>query len=250
MPATVSIIMPCHNAERYLSQAIESVIRQTYEDWELLITDDCSTDSSSEIIARYCSMDQRIRAFKTGAVSGSPAEPRNIGLRNATGRFVAFLDSDDQWLPGKLEFQLRLFNDEKTAVVFSYYEKINEYGERNDRIIRSPKCVNYASLLKGNCIGNLTGVYDTQKVGKVYQKKIHHEDYVMWLEVLRKGFVAKNANECFALYREHKASVSGSKLGIVSWQWNIYRNELGLSLPSSCYYFSWYAANAVLKFLK
>ena len=104
--------------------------------------------------------------------------------------------------------------------------------------------------MKGNCIGNLTGVYDTQKVGKVLQKHIHHEDYVMWLQILSQGWTAQNTKTCEAVYREQRKSVSGNKLKVFSWVWNIYRNELKLSLVYSLYNFFFYALKAVCKFIK
>ena len=188
---TVSIIMPCHNGAAYLANSIQSVMDQTYKDWELLIIDDGYTDNSPQIIEDLAAADCRIKYFSIEKASGSPTYPRNVGIQNAIGRFIAFLDCDDMWFPEKLEHQLPLFDNGKTAVVFSYYEKMDEGGLRNNRIVRSPETVDYFLLLKGNCIGNLTGVYDTQKVGKVFQKQIRHEDYVMWLSILEQGWIAR-----------------------------------------------------------
>lgn len=245
-----SIIMPCHNGKQYLGEAIKSVLAQTYGCWELLIVDDCSTDGSVDVIQEFMKKDSRIKLFCTAKASGSPTEPRNIGIQHAQGRFIAFLDCDDMWMPTKLEKQLPLFANEKTAVVFSYYEKMTADGERNNRIITSPAKVAYSTLLKGNCIGNLTGAYDTRKTGKVFQKNIRHEDFVMWLSILSQGWVAENTNTCEAVYREQKNSVSGNKLRVLSWVWNIYRNELGLSVIKSMYYFVFYAVRASCKFIK
>ena len=247
---TVSIIMPCHNGAAYLASSIQSVIVQTYKDWELLIIDDGSTDNSLQIIKDFAKADFRIKYFSIEKASGSPTYPRNVGIQNATGRFIAFLDCDDMWLPKKLEHQLPLFDHKKTAVVFSYYEKMDETGQRNNRIIYSPDTVDYSLLLKGNCIGNLTGVYDTQKVGKVFQKQIRHEDYVMWLSILAQGWIAKNTQTCEAVYREQRNSVSGNKLRVLGWVWNIYTNELKLSFLKSAYYFAFYIVKSSLKFLK
>lgn len=245
-----SIIMPCYNGAKYIADSIQSVIAQTYSDWELLIIDDCSTDDSVDIIKQFISKDSRIKLLQTEQPSGSPTLPRNTGIKNAQGRFIAFLDCDDMWLPNKLETQLPMFNNEKTAVVFSYYEKMDGDGQRDNRIIKSPAVVSYSTLLKGNCIGNLTGVYDTEKTGKIYQKNIHHEDYVMWLSILSQGWVATNTKTCEAVYREQKNSVSGNKLQVLSWVWNIYRKELKLSLMKSIYYYMFYIVKASLKFLK
>ncbi len=250
MNSKFSIIMPCHNGAKYIADSIRSVIAQTYTDWELLVVDDCSTDDSVEIVQQLASKDSRIKLLQTEQPSGSPTLPRNIGIENAQGRFIAFLDCDDMWLPAKLKNQLPLFENERTAVVFSYYEKMDESGKRNNRIVRSPSKVKYSTLLKGNCIGNLTGAYDTRKVGKVLQKHIHHEDYVMWLQILSQGWIAQNTNSCEAVYREQKNSVSGNKLRVLSWVWNIYTNELKLSFLQSLYYFAFYIVKSSLKFLK
>lgn len=243
----VSVITPSYNSSAFIEQTIESVLSQTYTNWEMLIIDDCSTDNSAAIIKRYCERDVRIKYLKTECPSGSPCEPRNIAIREARGRYIAFLDSDDVWLPNKLEEQLKLFDDASIAIVYSNYEKISEEGERGQRIITAPSQVSYKELLKGNVIGNLTGIYDTGKVGKVYCQKIHHEDYILWLSILKKGFVARNTNVVHALYRVRKQSVSANKLSVISWQWNIYRNVEKIGCLRACYYFIHYAWRALLK---
>ena len=243
----VSIITPCYNSAQFITDTINSVINQSYPNWELLIIDDCSTDHSDKIIQEFSSRDKRIKYFKTEKPSGSPIYPRNMGIKNATGRYIAFLDSDDKWLPNKLEEQLELFKNEKTAVVYSNYEKINEEGKRENRIIKAPSQVNYIKLLESNVIGNLTGIYDTTKVGKVYCQNIHHEDYVLWLSILKKGFIAQNTQTVTALYRVRKNSVSSNKFKILSWQWNILRNVENLPFIKCIYYYSIYAVKAFLK---
>lgn len=246
----VSIIMPCHNGAKYLPFAIESVISQTFTNWELLIIDDDSNDTSIEVIEKYCAKDKRIKLILNKNSSGLPATPRNIGINNATGRYIAFLDCDDMWCSSKLENQIALINDDKVAVVYSFYKKMNSKGEFKNKIVKSPVQVNYGQLLKGDCIGNLTGIYDTFKVGKVFQKEIHAEDYLMWLEILKKGFIAKNTNTVEAYYRILPDSTSANKIKSAVWNWNIYRKELKLSLVSSIYHFSIYSIKAVMKFLK
>ena len=177
----ISIIMPCHNGEKYLSDSIASVLSQTYTDWELLVIDDNSTDNSVNTIEAFCKKDARIKLLRTEKSSGMPATTRNVGINAAKGRFIAFLDCDDVWLANKLNNQIPLFFDENCAVVFSYYKKMNETRDVISEVIVSPEFVTYKKLLNGDCIGNLTGVYDTQKVGKVFQHEIHAEDYLMGL---------------------------------------------------------------------
>ena len=249
-PLIVSIITPCYNASKYIAYTIESVIKQTYIHWELLIVDDCSKDNSADIIKEYSTRDKRIHYLKTDISSGSPVIPRNVAINKAIGHYIAFLDSDDIWLPTKLEEQLKLFNDEMTAVVYSNYEKINEEGIRNHRIITAPSKANYKNLLKGNVIGNLTGIYDLTKVGKIYCQNVRHEDYVLWLSILKKGYIARNTNTVTALYRVRENSVSSNKFKILSWQWNILRNIEKISLPKAIYYYLNYAIKAFLKAIK
>ena len=243
----VSIIMPMHNSAKYVGEAIQSVINQTYSNWELLVVDDSSTDDSIDIVKEYIQSDHRIHLFFNTVHLGMPSAPRNIGAEHTKGRFIAFLDSDDCWLPKKLEEQIPLFSDSSVAIVYSNYEKISEDGKRTGRIIIAPSQINYANMLYGNIIGNLTGVYDKEKVGTLHIPNVHHEDYAMWLSILKKGFIGKNTNVTHALYRVTNSSVSSNKLRILSWQWDIYRKTEKLSLIKSIYYYIHYAINAYRK---
>lgn len=240
--------MPCYNSQYYMRHAINSVLIQSYKNWELLIIDDGSTDDSASIIQEYILKDPRIKYFKTDIPSGSPVLPRNIGIGHAKGKYIAFLDSDDVWLPNKLETQLRMFEQyEDMAICFCNYEKITEKGERDNRIVLAPVISTYKELLLGNVIGCLTAIYDTSKVGKVYFREHSHEDYIMWLEILKKGYTARNTNTVEALYRVRKNSVSSNKLRTLSWQWDIYRNVENIGLFRSGYYFFNYAYRALKK---
>lgn len=242
--------MPCYNSGTYIRQAINSVRGQTYQDWELLVVDDGSTDNSADIIKGMEQTDGRIKYLKTNAPSGSPIVPRNIGVKNALGRYIAFLDSDDAWLPNKLERQMKMFEQyEDMAICFSNYEKMTEQGERNNRIIKAPSISTYKQLLLSNVIGCLTAVYDTEKVGKVFFQNHSHEDYILWLDILKRGYVARNTNTVEALYRVRENSVSSNKLKTLSWQWDIYRNVEKIGLFRSSYYFLNYAYRAFKKAL-
>lgn len=246
----VSIITPCYNAERFISFAIESVLNQTYPHWELIITDDCSTDNSANIIKDYAQKDNRIKYIKTNTSSGSPAPPRNIAIKEAKGRFIAFLDADDVWLPSKLATQLPFFEKSNVAIVFSNHEKINEQGDRNNRIIKAPKIIDHKKLQKSNYMRCSSVVYDREKVGTMYFKKIGHEDYLLLLEILKKGYLARNTETTEILYRVCKGSVSRNKLKAASWQWSILRKEEKLSLFPACYCFVTYVFNAVGKAIR
>ena len=240
--------MPMHNSSRYVEDSVCSVIAQTYKDWELLVVDDASTDDSITIVERYAKKDSRVKLLRNEHPSGNPASPRNVGVRAAQGRYIAFLDSDDVWLPEKLEKELPLFDREDTVIVYSDYEKMTDSGLRSNRIVYAPREVGYSQLLKGNVIGNLTGIYDTQKVGKHYFRVIHHEDYPMWLEILKtSGKKARNVGEVLAVYRVREQSVSAQKLSILFWQWNIYRKVEHFGILRSAYLYANYAVRAFYK---
>ena len=250
MKELVSIVMPVHNAERYLEEAIRSVMTQTYSHWELIVVDDASTDRSVEIATALSLEDTRIKVHKNPTPTGYPATPRNMAVELAKGRYIAFLDSDDMWLPGKLEHQLPFFSEsEKIGVVFSNYEKIDEDSERDNRVIKARKITDYKKLLLGNVIGNVTAIYDTERVGKVYFQKVRHEDYAMWLSIMKRGFLARNTGAVMALYRITANSVSSQKLHLLSWQWNIYRNMEHLGFFHSVFCYLNYAVRGFIKSL-
>lgn len=239
----VSIIMPMHNSAMFVEDAILSVLSQTYKDWELLVVDDSSTDNSTDIVKAYQKKNKNIRLLINDYHTGLPSAPRNFGIKHANGQYIAFLDSDDCWLPGKLEKQIKQFDSDKIAIVFSDYEKIDEEGKRNNRIVKAPALVTYKDMLHCNYIGNLTGVYNRKLVGTEYLPNIHHEDFALWLSILKKGFIAKNTCTVEALYRVRKFSVSSAKFHNLSWQWIIYRQCEHLSVIKSIYYYIYYAYN-------
>lgn len=243
----VSVVMPMHNSERFLREAVESVIAQTYANWELFIIDDASNDNSLAIAKEYEAQDKRIHVLQNETPIGRPSAPRNIGIKAARGRFISFLDSDDFYFPKKIEQQLPLFEEEKVAIVFSNYEKVSEQGERRNRIVKAPEYADYDFLLKGNVIGNLTGMYDRSKTGTVFIEDRHHEDYVMWLSILKRGFVAKNTQTVNGGYRVRTSSVSAHKFETAKWQWHIYRHVENLSLIRSVCCFAFYAVKAMKK---
>lgn len=241
----VSVVMPCYNAEKYIRESIESVIKQTFLNWELIIVNDGSKDNTISIIQEYASKDPRIRCIDCPVPSGSPAEPRNIGIRESVGRYIAFLDSDDIWTPDKLDSQLELFSKGDYIIVYCDYESITENGERMDRKVKEPDCCNYKQLLRFNCIGCSEAIIDTEKIGKPQFKKIGHEDYLFWLEIMKNGGMAINTNQVQLLYRERTSSVSGNKLQAAKWAWNIYRKELNLPLYKAYYCFTCYMLKAL-----
>ncbi|MBR2318546.1 MAG: glycosyltransferase family 2 protein [Bacteroidaceae bacterium] len=250
MGELVSVIMPVHNAERYLEEAIRSVMAQTYGNWELLVVNDNSSDNSVQIANKMAKEDCRIKVYDNPTPTGYPATPRNMAVNLAQGRYIAFLDSDDVWLPCKLEHQLPFFAEaENIGVVFSNYEKVDEETNREARVIKARKRTKYKQLLLGNVIGNVTAMYDTERVGKVYFPMVRHEDYAMWLSILKRGFIARNTGKVVALYRVSENSVSSRKMALLSWQWRVYRDVEQICLLKSAYYYINYAIRAFLKSL-
>ena len=245
----VSIVMPAYNVEKYIEESIESVLYQTYSNWELIIVNDCSLDNTYKIIKKYHKKDSRIKSYSLLKNQGV-ANARNIAINNAKGKYITFLDSDDIWLPKKLEEQLKFIDQPNVAMVFSNFEKVDQAGRRTKRKIIAPSVVDYHLLLRGNCIGCLTVMYDTEKVGKMYFKNVRHEDCALWLSILKKGYKAQNTNSVMALYRVGNHSISSNKMKILSWQWNILRKEEKLPWGRAVFLYIHYAVKALLKAIK
>ena len=241
----VSIITPSYNSTKYISQTIDSVINQLYENWEMLIIDDCSPDNANEIIEKYSKKDIRIKLIKLTKNSG-PAIARNEGIKQAKGKYIAFLDSDDIWLPEKLEKQVNFMKNNNLAVTCSSYYTIDENNNKiNTRIVK--ELFSYSDMLKSNYIGNLTGIYDCEKLGKVYMDNVGHEDYTLWLKIMKKVATTKAISEPLAKYRILNNSISANKLKVLKWQWNIYRNIVRLDIFRSLYYFLCYIYFSIKK---
>ncbi len=250
MKKLVTIVTPCYNSKETISQTIESVLQQTFSNWEMLIVDDCSTDSSPEIIKKYADKDYRIKYFRTQNKSGSPSLPRNIGIENAKGEYIAFLDSDDLWLPYKLEHQLKFLEKNGYDLVYSYYEKIDWEGRQNNRVIRTREKTRYDDILKSNSIPCLTSMIRKDVIGKTRFKHIPQEDFCFWLDILKKGVTAYNMKEVTALYREAHNSISANKLDMFRGYWNVIRNHQNISFIPACLYMITYTILGLAKYLK
>jgi len=239
-----SVIMPAYNAQGTIKAAIESVVRQTCRDFELIVVDDCSTDNTGAIAQQSANGDSRIRVLATPRNLGV-AGARNVAIAAASGRYIAFLDSDDLWFPKKLEKQLECHHS-GALVVYAGYERVAVNGAR--KTIRVPDRIGYKRLLRGNAIANLTGSYDASSLGKYYQKSIGHEDYLMWLQIVQKSEVAHAAEGVFALYRMSEESISSNKLRGCLWTWRIYRNEMGIAFFPALACFLCYVVRAAVKY--
>lgn len=246
----VSIIMPTYNSERFVIESINSVKKQTYANWELIIVDDCSTDNTVSIIQEFIKNNPKlnINIFTLSENSGA-AIARNTALQKAKGKFVAFLDSDDIWYPEKLEKQITIMMDNNYSFTYTNYDLIDEYGQKFKKdSVKAPETMTYKSLLKNTAIGCLTVILDREKLGTIYMPNIRAgQDTACWLQILKKGEVAYNINETLASYRIVKGSLSHNKFKALKRTWNIYRKVEKFNIIKSMYYFGFYATNAVKK---
>lgn len=245
MEPLVSIITPVYNAEEYLEETILSVINQTYKNWELLLIDDCSTDGSYKIIEKYL-VDERIKYFKNEKNSG-PAITRNIGLNEAEGEYIAFLDSDDIWNHNKLELQINYMEKVRIGICHGDYIFIDKNGKKIKEIVTENN-ISYKILLKENQIKTSFLVIKKELINEVKFPSIKHEDFAFFLEILKKGNTSQKINQIVGEYRIQNASVSSNKLKSAIWTWNIYRRYEKLNLIKSIYYFCNYIYRGMRKY--
>lgn len=239
----VSVIMPAYNSELFLKESVASVVAQSHRDWELVIVNDASKDDTLHLARELAEGDARIRVIDLES-NGGVANARNAGLQAARGRYVAFLDSDDLWLPDKLKTQLQFMRDRGAAFTFTQYRRFSQTGSLS-KPISIPAAVNYTKLLRGNVIGCLTVVIDRTKIPDASMPPVKHEDYVTWLRILRSGNTAHGISQDLARYRVGSGSVSANKKRAAGWTWNIYRNIEGLSLARSSWCFLNYFLYAI-----
>jgi len=247
MNSLVSIITPSHKCENFISKTIDSVLSQTYRNWEMIIVDDCSPDNSNEIIEKYCKKDNRIKLIRLEKNSG-PAVARNRAIKEANGRYIAFLDADDLWKPEKLEKQIKFMQTNDYELTYTNYATMSENGNSLNHTIFSPEKLNYKELLKANKIGCLTAIYDTEKIGKVYMPLIKkRQDYGLWLKILKKIDYAYNVNEVLSIYRVMNNSVSSNKIDLLKYNYALFREHEKFSVLRSLYYVGW---NIYMKVMK
>ena len=243
----VSIITPVYNAERFIQPTINSVQNQTYSNWELLLIDDCSTDMSKEIIESCVQFDSRIKYFRLENNMGA-AYTRNFGIKNAKGRYIAFIDSDDLWETNKLDLQLEFMKKFSYPFTFTSYRLIDEKGNNMNKVIKAPEVVDYNYLLKNTIIGCSTVVIDRELNGDFRMPLVRKgQDTATWLSILKNGKKAHGLNVTLASYRKVNGSISSNKMGALKRTWYLYRHIEKLSIFKSCYVFIFYILNAIKK---
>lgn len=240
----VSVIMPSYNAEKYIDEAIRSVIAQTYTNWELFVIDDGSTDGTARIAQSYAEKDSRV-IFRQNSHNMGTANTRNIGIRLANGEWIATLDSDDIWHPEKLEIQLKKAQETGALFLYSSYSLFCD-GFRQEYTV--PEKVDYSSLLTENVIGCSTVMMHKSILeDHLFPSEVYHEDYALWLDLLRAGYNAVGCTEVLTEWRIVKNSRSFNKRKSAKNRWIIYRKMEKLPLYKSMKVFAAYAYHGFKK---
>jgi len=242
----VSIITPTYNSAIYVSATLASVGAQEFQDWEHIIVDDASSDETVSLLHELSAEDPRIKVIALEQNSGA-AVARNAAIDAARGRFIAFLDADDLWMPQKLAVQIAYMLKTGAPFICSSYNVIDEQGNHCGTVT-VPERVTYKKILRNNTIGCLTAVYDTDYFGKVQMPLIRkRQDLGLWLKLLKRVRHAHGLNESLAQYRIRPGSISHNKVSAAKSTWKLYRHIEKLPLPVAVYYFLSYATNGVIK---
>lgn len=247
---TVSIVMPLYNAEAYVAEAIESVLRQSFVDWELIVVDDCSTDGSRVLAEGFARRDSRVSVYVNERNSGAAAT-RTAGLRHVSGRYLAFLDADDAWLPEKLTTQLTFMEENSCAMCFTSYETIESDGTFRN-IVHVPACLDYKAFLKNTVTCSHTVMFDLAVVPISLLEAPDYdfdfsEDLAVWLQVVKTGIEARGIDVGLAKNRKHAVSRSANKLKAVRRTWTTYRKVENLNVGYSAYCLAFQLFHALCK---
>lgn len=232
MEELVSIIMPSYNTGKYIADSIRSVQAQTYTNWELILVDDCSNDNTDEVVERFLT-DQRIIYIKNKKNSGA-AVSRNRALREAKGKWIAFLDSDDLWIPEKLEKQIKFMKENGFSFTYTDY-MIQLNGSWLPYVYTGPETVDRRKMYDYCYFSTITVMYDREKIGLVQIENLRkNNDYAMWLQVIEKS-ECHRLPECMSYYIKHDGSVSsGKKVKLIKWHYILFRQGLHKDPISSC----------------
>ncbi len=242
----VSIIMPTYNCAKFIARTLDSVQAQTYQNWELIIVDDCSKDNTREIVEGYMKNDSRIQYYLLDANSGA-AVARTTAMKLAKGSYMAFLDSDDIWIPNKLERQINWMVDNEYAFSCTAYEQIDEEDNLLNRTIKTIKKTNYNRLLLDCPVGNSTVVYDVEKMGKFEVPNIRkRNDDALWLQMLKKEKYIWGMPDVLMKYRIRQNSISSNKFKVIKYHWILYREIEHLSIIRSAFHIFWWCVIKVL----
>lgn len=243
----VSIIMPTYNCAKFIGRTLDSAKAQTYKNWELIIVDDCSTDNTKEIVEEYMKDDERIKYHVLGENSGA-AVARTEAMKLAQGSYMAFLDSDDIWMPEKLERQIKWMEENGYAFSCTAYEQIDEDDKPLGRVIKTIKKTGYNRLLLDCPVGNSTVIYDVEKMGKFEVPNIRkRNDDALWLQMLKKEPYIWGMPDVLMQYRIRQNSISHNKLKVIKYHWKLYREIEHLSVIRSAFHICWWCMIKVLR---
>lgn len=243
----ISIIMAAYNAEKTIERAISSALNQTYHNFELIVVDDCSRDGTVRLVENIIKRDNRVRLILNDKNSGV-SYTRKHGLDEAKGTWVAILDSDDAWMPEKLSRQIELQKKMNADIVFTGSAFMNSDGKPINWYFHAPKEVTYSQLLKQNVLSNSSALVRKELYAKHYAFGDRmHEDFAIWLGILKEGRKAYGVDEPLLIYRIAKSSKSGNKIKSAKMNWNTYR-YVGLNPIVALYYEIWYIINGLLKY--
>jgi len=247
----ISIVVPVYKAEKYIEKTLYAVFAQTYVNWELVLVIDGEMDRSEqvirEVLQREGKQDQALIILRER--NEGPASARNKGVMAANGRYIAYLDADDFWMPEKLEKELQFLKEKEAGFVFTGYEFGDEEAAPTGKIVRVPEQLTYKQALKNTTIFTTTVMFDTTVIPKemIQMPEVKSEDTALWWKILRQGYIAYGLDENLAIYRRPSKSLSANKLEAVRRIWNLYRNVEKLSLVYSAYNFCFWAVRAVYR---
>lgn len=241
----VSIIMPTYNCGDFISTTIESILNQTYKNWELIIVDDCSKDNTEEVMQKYLN-DNRIKYHKLENNQGA-AIARTTAMNLATGNYMAFLDSDDLWKKDKLEKQIEFMEQNDYNFTCTAYEQIDEEGNKLGKVIKTKKKADYNRILLDCPVGNSTVMYNVDKLGKFEVPNIRkRNDDALWLQILKKEKYIYGMEDILMEYRIRSNSISSNKIDLIKYHWYLYREIEHLSIPRSAFHICWWIIIKIL----
>ncbi len=244
----VSIITPVYNAERFLEITAQSVLSQTYQNWEWILINDCSLDSSWQIMQKLAKLDSRIMIFSNEKNLKS-GKTRNFAIENATGRFIAFLDADDVWHKDKLSNQVSFMLDNNYHFTHTSYGYLDESGNKIKGTLHVSKKVDYKHLLKRTEISCLTAMYDAEKIGKFYMSEhARKQDYALWLDILKSGIKSYGLDMELAYYRQVKGSATSKKYKLILKHISFLRDTQGFNIIKSVYYTGYWMVNGFVRY--
>lgn len=249
MDDKVTVVTPTWNSSKYIRETIESVQAQTYQNWEMIIVDDCSTDNTIELVKDIAKKDSRIHLIEQRYNQGA-AVARNIAVQNSTGRYIAYLDSDDRWKPDKLEKQVKFMLSKGCGFSCTSYEVIDSAGNNLKKIVHMLDKADYRGFLTNNLLQTVGIMVDTYIVDKhllAMPNIRRRQDAATWMQILKAGYICYGMQEVLAEYRRTPKSLSSNKFKAVIGTWKLYREIEKLPFLFSCYCFVRYAFLAIWK---